>query len=135
MTTFQKTYDQPRAFASFDDAMSHLRGVRKMSKLAAMEEIAERYPGLVQKYRGPDLEKYVDAGTVSPTAVRRVPTTPAAVVRFDEAVKAIMTRDSCNRLIAMERAAIEHPALLAAYQAAGRTPSDLGLRPDNATAT
>jgi hypothetical protein len=46
-----------------------------------------------------------------------------------------MRRDGVNRLTAMETIVREEPSIYEAYQAAGKMPSDLGLRPENATAT
>jgi len=72
---------------------------------------------------------------LAPAAVRQVPTIPAEVVRFDAAVAAIMRRDGCTKLVALEATRREHPDLFAAYQAAAATRSPEELRPTGAVVT
>jgi hypothetical protein len=126
---FEKiTREEPIAFDSLEAAMQHLKSVHGMSPLAAMSKAARDHPALVRRYNA-------EGERIAKQLARRVPTIPADVVRFDAAVDAIMARDGVDKLVAMGRARAEHPDLFAAYQAAGLTPSDLGLRPAGAVAT
>ncbi len=126
---FEKITEQPISFDTLEEAIAHLREVYGLSKLDAMSAAADRHPDLVRKYNEAAVER------VTPTPVVRIPTISADVVRFDDAVRNIMARDNCSKLVAMERAPREHPDLFRAYQAAGETPSDLGLRPRGAIPT
>lgn len=108
--------ERPQSFDSFESAMAHLREEHGLSKLAAMEQVARANPELIAKFN----EEGREIAKAAEETVRQVRTVqPSTTVRFDAAVADIMRRDGVDKLVAMERAALERPDLLAAYQTAG----------------
>ncbi len=105
---------RPRSFDDFESAMRYLAAEHGMSKIAAMEKISSTRPDLIAKY---NREGEAIAKAESDRVVQLSAPSPERV-RWDAAVKAIMSRDRIDRVRAMELARVEHADLYRAFQAA-----------------
>jgi hypothetical protein len=96
--TMQKVIrDEPVSFASFEDACAHLAKVHGLSKLAAMEKVADAHPDLIAKFNaaGEEIAKAAtEAAAPKPVA--------KAVTDFDKRVTEVMARDKVGKLAALE---------------------------------
>lgn len=104
---------QPASFATFEEAVQHLKKLHGLSGTRAMEQAAREHPSLLAKYNEAGEEAVAKAADNARPRGR-----PKEVQDFDLIVEGIRARDKVSRRVAMERARRENPEAFRAMQEA-----------------